>query len=263
MTDVVGLIPAAGMATRLAPLPGSKEMLPIGFKSREREGRRRPCPKPVSEYLIERMCQGGAQRIYVVLSNAKWDMIRYYADGSSLGVHMAYIYLERSPSMPYTLNAAFPWLVGHDATVLFGMPDTLFWPSDAYSQLLATHRERGADLTLGVFPTDQPERLSVVEMDNAGCVLSVTDKPAHPRFNNTWGIACWGPRFSELLNASLAGLSAEHEVVLADVFQAALERGMRVHARYFEQGEYIDIGVEEDLYDAVRRFCELEGDLTE
>jgi len=255
MTDVVGLIPAAGRATRLAPLPGSKEMFPIGFKSREREGRPRPCPKPVSEYLIDRMRQGGAQHIYIVLSNAKWDMVRYYANGSSLSVHIAYIYLEQSSGMPYTLNAAYPWLVGHDATVLFGMPDTLFWPQDAYSQLLCTHRERGADLTLGVFPTDQPERLSVVEMDDVGRVLSVTDKPAYPRFNNTWGIACWGPRFTELLNISLAGLCAAREVVLADVFQAAIEGGMRVCARYFQKGEYVDIGVEEDLCAAVARFC--------
>ena len=31
--DVVGLIPASGQATRIAPLPCSKELFPIGFRT--------------------------------------------------------------------------------------------------------------------------------------------------------------------------------------------------------------------------------------
>ena len=51
--EIVGLIPAAGRATRLAPLPCSKELVPIGFQTAADGADRRP--KPVSQYLLDRM----------------------------------------------------------------------------------------------------------------------------------------------------------------------------------------------------------------
>src|SRR5687767_13356160 len=47
---LLGLIPAAGRAERLGPLPCSKELLPIGF----RETPRGPSPKVAGHYLLER-----------------------------------------------------------------------------------------------------------------------------------------------------------------------------------------------------------------
>ena len=51
--EVVGLIPAGGQATRLAPLPCSKELYPIGFRFAEADHSLRP--KVVSHYLLEKM----------------------------------------------------------------------------------------------------------------------------------------------------------------------------------------------------------------
>ena len=256
MSELIGLIPAAGLAKRLAPLPGSKEMFPVGFKAGTYDGQIGPCPKPVSEYVLERMRDAGARRAYIVLSHAKWDLIRYYGNGDPVGVHLAYLYVEESPGMPYTLNQAYPWLTGRDTTVLFGMPDTIFWPYDAFGQLLSTCRRLRADLVLGVFPTDQPERFSVVDLDDRGRVRSVMDKPKESALRNTWGIACWGSAFTELLHGSLTGARPSgKEIVLAEVFQRAVDEGLAVYGQYFEGGTYIDIGVAEDLYEAVRRFA--------
>jgi glucose-1-phosphate thymidylyltransferase len=256
MSELVGLIPAAGLAKRLAPLPGSKEMFPVGFKASTYDGHTGPCPKPVSEYILERMRDAGAQRVYIVLSHAKWDVIRYYGNGDPVGAHLAYLYVDQSPGMPYTLNQAHPWLTGRDATVLFGMPDTIFWPYDAFGQLLSSYRRLQADLVLGVFPTDQPERFSVVDLDEQGRVRSVMDKPKGSTLRNTWGIACWGGAFTELLNCSLIDARPSgREIVLAEVFQRAVDEGLAVYGQYFEGGTYIDIGVAEDLYNAVCRFA--------
>jgi len=254
MNDVIGLIPAAGLAKRLAPLPCSKEMFPVGFKAHEYEGQMEPRPKPVSEYLIERLRDAGARRIYLVLSHAKWDVISYYGSGEAVGVSLAYLYLDHSLGMPYTLNEAYVWLAGKEHTVLFGMPDTIFWPYNAFEQVLALHRQAKADLTLGIFPTEQPERFSVVELDEGGRVLSITDKPARTHLHNTWGMACWGAAFTELLNASVSqSLASTREIVLADVFQQAVDEGLSVRGLYFPDGQYIDIGVADDLYDAVHK----------
>ena len=59
-----GIIPAAGNGTRIQPLAFSKELLPVG--SRFEGGTERP--RAVSEYLIERMLQGGADKICFVIS---------------------------------------------------------------------------------------------------------------------------------------------------------------------------------------------------
>ena len=41
LTSVVGLVPAAGRAKRIAPLPCSKEIFPVGFR-RDAQGDVRP-----------------------------------------------------------------------------------------------------------------------------------------------------------------------------------------------------------------------------
>ncbi len=59
-----GIIPAAGIGSRIQPLAFSKELLPVG--SRQDGGTERP--RAVSEYLVERMIEGGADRICFVIS---------------------------------------------------------------------------------------------------------------------------------------------------------------------------------------------------
>lgn len=59
--EVIGLLPAAGQATRIAPLPGSKELYPIGFRSVEGGSLR---PKVVCHYLLEKMRLAGIRKAY-------------------------------------------------------------------------------------------------------------------------------------------------------------------------------------------------------
>ena len=66
MMNVVGLIPAAGRAERLGPLPCSKELLPIGF----RETPRGPAPKVAGHYLLERFRAAGVRPEEVDYYNA-------------------------------------------------------------------------------------------------------------------------------------------------------------------------------------------------
>ena len=72
-----GIIPAAGGGTRIQPLAFSKELLPVG--SRVENGEERP--KAVSEYLVERLIEGGAYRLCFVISPGKSDILRYYGTG--------------------------------------------------------------------------------------------------------------------------------------------------------------------------------------
>src|SRR5688572_19363039 len=87
----IGLIPAAGLANRIAPLPCSKELYPVGFRIDETGNAKRP--KVVSHYLLEKMRLAGVSRIYFILRTGKWDIPGYYGDGSMLNVPVAYLSL--------------------------------------------------------------------------------------------------------------------------------------------------------------------------
>ena len=78
-----GIVPAAGRGSRIQPLAFSKELLPVG--SRLDGGVERPCA--VSEYLVERMIRGGADKICFVISPGKSDIMEYYGAGYGDGGH--------------------------------------------------------------------------------------------------------------------------------------------------------------------------------
>ena len=76
LREIVGIIPAAGKATRVSPLPCSKEIFPIGFSNMEDAQVIRP--KPVGQYLLEHFRRAGAKRAYIVLRKGKWDIPEYF-----------------------------------------------------------------------------------------------------------------------------------------------------------------------------------------
>ena len=78
--EVVGLIPAGGEATRIAPLPCSKEVYPIGLRHMNEECR--VVPKVVCHYLLEKMRVAGIKKAYIVLRDGKWDIPAYLRDGA-------------------------------------------------------------------------------------------------------------------------------------------------------------------------------------
>src|SRR5437763_655089 len=85
-----GIIPAAGAGTRIQPLAFSKELLPVG--SRLDGGTERP--RAVSEYLLERMLRGGADKVCFVIAPGKSDILHYYGGGYG-GASIAYVVQPR------------------------------------------------------------------------------------------------------------------------------------------------------------------------
>ena len=164
--EVVGLVPAGGQATRIAPLPCSKELYPVGFRSGE-EGRGVQT-KVVSHYLLEKMRFAGIAKAYIVLRAGKWDIPGYFGDGLLLNMHLAYLIMRSPLGVPYTLDQAYPFV--KDAIVAMGFPDILFRPDDIFVQLLSRQQTADADVLLGLFPTDSPESEEMVDMDDKGRV---------------------------------------------------------------------------------------------
>ena len=80
--DIVGIIPAAGTATRLSPLPCSKEILPVGMEQWGDKPYRRP--KVAIQYLLDAMREAGIKKTYLIIRNNKWDIPAFLGDGNAV-----------------------------------------------------------------------------------------------------------------------------------------------------------------------------------
>lgn len=256
MVTLVGLLPAAGTARRISPLPCSKEILPVGYFSET--GRHGGCVKAAIHYLLEEMGAAGVERAIVVMSPEKGDLPAFLKDDGNVAVDLAYLVTRESWGVPFTLDRAFAYV--KTATVLFGFPDILIDQPGAYRALMQRLRGEGEDLVLGVFPANTPAQEDLVALDARGRVGRLEIKVARSDLTLAWMLAVWQPRFSRFLHEwterwrqqlSRTGAPST-EPYLGDVINAAITAGIKVGAVTFEQGAYMDIGTPDKLARAHR-----------
>jgi dTDP-glucose pyrophosphorylase len=113
----------------MQPLAFSKELLPVGSRT---EGDRER-PRAVSEYLVERLVRGGATKLCFVISPGKSDILEYYG-GSVFSADVFYAVQPRPAGLCDAVFRAVP-LVTPEEFVLVGLPDTIWYPEDALTQL--------------------------------------------------------------------------------------------------------------------------------
>jgi len=256
--EIVGIVPAAGIAARIAPLPCSKELFPIGFRGAKNDPGIRP--KPVGQYLLEHFRRSGARRTYIVIRKGKWDIPAYFGDGTDLDLAIGYLIMNLPHGVPYTVDQAHAF-VG-DATIVFGFPDILIEPEDAYARVVEHLHATGADVVLGLFPTDQPHLGDPIEFDEQGRIRQIYVKPTRSDLRFTWVIAAWAASFTEFLHRYVAQVEADApmprtELHMSEVVMAALNAGLRVEGLHLPGARFLDIGVPENLVRALRQQLDL------
>lgn len=170
-----GIVPAAGRGSRIQPLAFSKELLPVG--SRTDAGIERPCA--VSEYLVERMIRGGADKICFVISPGKSDIMEYF--GADYGrAPIAYVLQPRPIGFCDAVFRARPVLL-RDEPVMVGLPDTIWFPESGLAEL------PDDQLSFLLFPVDRPEFFDAVVLDDDGRVSEVQVKQSTATSNWIWG----------------------------------------------------------------------------
>jgi glucose-1-phosphate thymidylyltransferase len=190
-----GIIPAAGLGTRIQPLAFSKELLPVG--SRLCDGVERP--RAVSEYVVERMLAAGADKLCFVISPGKSDIVKYY--GSTVGsAQVCYVVQPAAAGLCDALFRALA-LVRDEEPVLVGLPDTIWFPEDGYRAL------DGSTLSFLLFPVDHPEQFDAVVSDEQGRVREVQVKSREASSRWIWG----GFRLPGRVLAELHALWLERE----------------------------------------------------
>ncbi len=159
-----GIIPAAGLGTRIQPLAFSKELLPVGTR---RDGNIER-PRAVSEYLIERMLAGGVDRICFVISPAKTDIVTYFG-GKIGGASICYVVQQNPSGLCDAMFSALPFITPEDE-VYVGLPDTVWFPMDGFKRL------PDGELAFLLFPVEHPELFDSVVTDHDGRVEQIQVK---------------------------------------------------------------------------------------
>ena len=264
---IVGLIPAAGKAERISPLPCSKEIYPIGFHRTIQNKDLRI--KVVSEYLIESMHLAKAAKVYIILRKGKWDIPQHFGSGKWMGMNFAYLIMDLPFGVPYTLDQAYHFV--KDDLVIFGFPDIIFRPNDAFTNLIDKAYSSRADVVLGLFRAPQPYKTQhMVDFDSSGRVSGFQINPSQTALRYTWIIAVWKPKFTRFLHEYVSSItrtsrkgdtlntdSMIEEISMTRVFEAALHKGLVIDSISFKEGFFLDIGSPENLERTSQRFPEL------
>jgi glucose-1-phosphate thymidylyltransferase len=238
--NYVGIIPAAGLASRLGPLGYPKELLPITYVQGE-GGHLRPLP--VIEASLRQLRTAEITRAMVITSERKPELAQYLGGGGAIGLDIAYVQQTRAEGLAAAVALTAPWTKGSASCLL--LPDTIVRPLDALKTMRAAFEARGADLVLGVFPTAKPKELGPVRFDAELRVTEVQDKPAETDLANSWGMAVWGARFSEMIVAAAPNAN------LGLLFHQAAQNGLIVVACWFADGEFHDVGTPKGLAEAL------------
>lgn len=175
MCSLWGVIPAAGNGTRIQPLAFSKELLPVGGSKSEKG----ECPRAISEYIIERMLIAGVNKICVVISPGKYDIIRYYGQGYD-NVNFCYTIQQNPSGLCDALFCTLP-LIDKDDYLIMGLPDTVWFPKKSLCAL------GNQSLSLLLFPVEYPEFYDAVAIDKSGYVEKIHVKQKKCTEKWIWG----------------------------------------------------------------------------
>ena len=233
-----GIIPAAGVGSRIQPLAFSKELLPVG--SQFDEGIERP--RAVSEYLVERMVRGGVTNICFIVSPGKSDIMEYF--GGSFGpVHLCYTVQNEVCGLCDAIFRALP-LIRDSDEVLVGLPDTIWFPEDGFSRLPCDK------LSFLLFPVSDPEHFDSLVSAPDGRVLRIDVKSPNAESRWIWGaFRMPGTILRELYELwSEPGRDDQYIGTLVNAYLA--RGGEAVGVR--EGAAYVDVGTVSGYREALR-----------